>query len=52
MASFAPNNTPFDVQIFKAILAGLYCLGGITIREGTFIWNTRVLMILDAFILN
>ena len=24
IASFAPNNTPFDVQIFKAILAGLY----------------------------
>ena len=24
MASFAPNNTPFDVRIFKAILAGLY----------------------------
>ena len=23
IALFVPNNTPFDVQIFKAILAGL-----------------------------
>ena len=23
MTSFAPNNTPFDVLIFKAIIAGL-----------------------------